>query len=92
MEFILEVVFELIFEGIEEISTNKKISKWIRYPLIVVIVAFYLLLIGLFFALGVDMFSENKLGSLLMIALAIFMFVICAVAFRKLYLKKNKRG
>ncbi len=92
MEFILEFIFELIFEGSVEISANNKISKWIRYPLIVIIVAFYLGLIGLFFALGINMFNENKLRSLLMIALAIFMFVICAVAFRKLYLKKNKRG
>ena len=29
MEFIIELILELLFEGGKEICTNKKISKWI---------------------------------------------------------------
>ncbi len=92
MELILEFIFELIFEGSVEISANKKISKCIRYPLIAIIATFYLGLIGLFFMIGIDLFNQNILGSLFMIALAIFLLVICVLAFRKIYFKKNKRG
>ena len=32
MDFIIELVMELLLEGSIEISSNKKVSKWIRYP------------------------------------------------------------
>lgn len=33
MEFILEFIFDLVFESSMEIAKDKKIKKWIRYPL-----------------------------------------------------------
>ena len=38
MEFIFEMVLELILEGTLEISKNRKVPKIIRYPLIFFIV------------------------------------------------------
>lgn len=34
MDFIFELLFELIFEGALSVSSDKKVSKFIRYPLI----------------------------------------------------------
>ncbi len=90
MDIILEAVFELLFEGIVAISSNKKISKWIRYPLITIIAAFYLVLIGLFLKLGINIYNKNKLGSIVLILISILLIIICVVGFKKVYL--NKRG
>ncbi len=92
MEFLFELIFELIFEGSIEASSNRKLSKWIRYPLIVIISVFYLGLIALFIMLGVKLFDETKLGSVSMIAIGLFLLIVCILAFRKIYLKKNKKG
>lgn len=34
MDFIFELLFELIFEGALSVSSDKKVPKFIRYPLI----------------------------------------------------------
>jgi len=51
MEFLIEELLNLIFEGSIEISSNKKVSKWIRYPLIVIIILFFSVIILSIFGL-----------------------------------------
>ena len=41
MEYLFEFIAELLLEGSLEISKNKKISKWIRYPLLITISLFF---------------------------------------------------
>lgn len=41
MELLFEFLGEIFFEGIIEIIKNKKISKWIRYPLFLLISVFF---------------------------------------------------
>ena len=90
MEFIFELIAELILEGSIEISSNKKISKWIRYPLIFLIVLFFLTVIGLILFLGICLFNKNILGSLFIIAIGIIFLILSIVKFRKIYIKKEK--
>ena len=33
MEYVIEFILELLVDGTIEILPNKKVSKWIRYPL-----------------------------------------------------------
>lgn len=88
MEFLFELLFELIFEGATCISSNKKISKLIRYPLILIIVLFFLSVIfGLLF-LGIILLKENILAGCFTIAISILLFILSIVKFKKIYLKK----
>lgn len=40
LDELFEFILELVVEGSIEISKNKKINKWIRYPLIALIIIF----------------------------------------------------
>jgi len=89
MEFLMELVLELILEGSISISSNKKISKWIRYPLIVIIILFFLSVIGLVFLTGILVFKYSVLLSMLFIAIGAFLLVASIIKFKKLYLNKK---
>jgi len=89
MEFLIELVLDLFLEGGIEVSSNKKISKWIRYPIIFIIVAFFLAVISLLFIAGIAILKENILAGLLIIGISVFMLVGCIFKFRKIYLEKK---
>lgn len=58
-----------------EISSNKKISKWIRYPLILFIILFFSIVIIGLFVLGLIILKENILFGLFIIVLSLFMLI-----------------
>ncbi len=89
MDILFEIIFEIIFEGSLEISSNRRISKWIRYPLIVLLAVFFLAVIGLFFWLGIKMFDENIFIALFFIAIGLLLLIMSIVKFRKKYLRKS---
>lgn len=89
MEFIFEILFELIFEGSLEVSKNRKISKFIRYPLIALIIIFFLLVIGLIIFTGVLTLKSSLIGGLLFIAIGILMFIMSIIKFRYTYINKK---
>lgn len=89
MKFLIELLFELIFEGSIELSSNKKISKFIRYPLIVIIILFFASVIfGLFF-LGFIIYNKNIFASLFIITISVVMFILSIIKFKKLYFDKK---
>lgn len=90
MEFIFEMVLELILEGTLEISKNRKVPKIIRYPLIFFIVLLFLGVILLIFYTGVLAYQKiNKICGIIFISIGIIFFVVSIVKFKKLYLKKK---
>lgn len=93
MEEILEFILELIFEGSMEVSKNRKMPKYIRYPLIVIISLFFIVIIGLIFLVGILSLKENTLLGIAFILIGLLMFIMDVVKFRKTYLiKTNKRN
>ena len=90
MEFFVEILLELILEGTMEASQNKKVPKLVRVVLIVLISAFYLSVIGLILFIGVSCWKTNKIGGLLIITIGLVIFIMAAVSFRKMYLRKTK--
>ena len=58
--------------------------------LIVLISAFYLSVIGLILFIGVICWKTNKIGGLLIITIGLVIFIMAAVSFRKMYLRKTK--
>lgn len=69
----MEIIFEIIFDGIVEIVKNKKINKLIRYPLLLLISLFYLFIILLFIYLGFVLIKKSFLITLFMFGIAILL-------------------
>lgn len=94
MEFVFELILELFLEGGMEISKNKKISKWIRYPVLALVVLFFVTVLALIFLVGIMMFSTNIPVSLFVIGVGLIMLVGTILKFRRMYLEmmnKQKR-
>lgn len=90
MELIFEFIVELLFEGIGEASQNKKIGKFIRYPLIALIVLFFAAFILLFVFIGVSILKDNMIGGILIIAFAILFLILSIKKFKETYIEKKK--
>lgn len=90
MDFVFELILELIFESSIEVSKSHKVSKYIRYPLIILIVLFFIAVIGLIFFTGIICLKENIFLGILFILFGILMTIMSIVEFRKTYLTKIK--
>ncbi len=92
MEYLFEFLLDLVLEGSIEASKNEKIPKYIRYPIIVFISFFFLLIIGLILWVGFSLLKENLACGLFFLFLGLFMLGMGIIKFRKLYLvKKSKK-
>ncbi len=92
MELIIEFIFELIFEGGIEISKSSKVPKWIRYPLSVIILLFFIAIIGIILLEGILSLKENILIGIFLILIGLFMLIMSTIKFREIYLIKiNKK-
>lgn len=87
MDFIIEFVLELLLEGSVEISSNKKISKWIRYPILAVLILFFASVIFGLIVLGILIIPDNILGGIFITAVGLFMLIMFIFQFRKKYLE-----
>ncbi len=90
MDDILEFIFELIFEGAVEICGNQKISRWIRYPIMTLILLFCIAVILGMFAISWMALKENVLISILIAAISIALTVALILKIRKEYLKRSR--
>ena len=91
MDIVFEIIFDLLFEGSVEITKNKKISKWIRYPLLVVLSLFFVFIIGLLYYIGLKIGRESYLLSLFFVITASAMVVGLYVQYHKYKTNKPKR-
>ena len=77
MDFIIELIFEILFDGLLETSKSNRVPKFIRYPLIIIIAS-------------ILAFKENKLAGLLLIIIDLFLIIGTISKFRKEYFTKKK--
>ncbi|MDY5987358.1 MAG: hypothetical protein SPJ81_10545 [Lachnoclostridium sp.] len=90
MEFLFEILFELILEGGVAASQSKKVPKAVRGFLIVLISALFLSVIGLILFIGVTCWITNKIAGSFIITIGLVLFFMAAVKFSKIYLGKTK--
>ena len=83
MDDLFEFIFEFLFEFGSEVSKDKKVSKWIRYPLIILLAILFLGVIGVVVVAGIAAISTNFLVAFLFFTLAIFLFIGGIYKFRK---------
>ena len=93
MDELIELVLDLLLEGGIEISSNKKVSKWIRYPIIVLLMLIFTVVIIGLFILGILLVEENILISLVIFLIGIIMLVgaIKKIKEYNLERKENKK-
>jgi len=89
MDFIFEIVFELIFEGGLEVTSNKKISKWIRYPILAIFILIFIAIISLIFFLGISSLKNSIIGGIVIIGIGLFMLGACIYKFRQFCLREK---
>ena len=89
MDIIIEVLFELIFEGSIELISNTKIPKWIRYPLIVLITLFFAIVIIGILLVGVFLLNENISAGLILIILGTILLVSGIKKFKKIHIERK---
>lgn len=85
MEFILEAILEIILEGGITIGTNKKYSRWIRYPLLFLAGGTFVGLIALFVSIGFLVLEDGLWRAIFMWVLALAFIIWTIWAFRKEY-------
>ena len=91
LDFIIELILDLLFEGSYEISKNKKINKWIRYPFAIIVIMIFLAFIFAIILLGVLLFSENALIGSVIIGLGVYIFIMSTNKFRKVYIENSQK-
>lgn len=91
MDLIIEFVGELILEVIMELIQNEKISKWIRYPLLIIISLFYAIIVIGIAVIMIKSFSENIIIGILLLLADILLIVGLICMLRKVINKKNKK-
>ena len=89
MEFIFEFIFEFLFESSIEVSKSKKVSKYIRYPLIALISLFFIAVIGLIFYVGIIALKESVIAGIVLILIGLYMIIASIIKLRKVYLSKT---
>lgn len=92
MEYIFEFILELILEGSIEASRSRKIPRCIRYMLVAIISLFYIFAVGLIIFAGIVSLKVSIILGIFFILLGLFIFIVCIIKFKQMYLSKtNKR-
>lgn len=73
MDFILEMIFEVLLEGTLEVAGSRKVPLWIRIPLMILFGLFFGFIIVCLLILGLRIMKENILGGILMIGVDVIM-------------------
>lgn len=86
MEIIFEVIAELLLGLMELVVDNSKISKWIRYPIIILsILLIFIVLFGLLF-LGIIIFQKNMIAGIFIVIVGVMMILLFIYGIYKDYL------
>lgn len=91
MDFLIELIGEILIESSFELATNKKVSKWIRYPILTLLIIFYsAIILGILF-IGINYINENFWLSIFLIVVSLLLFIGTIFAIkRKLNSKEEK--
>jgi len=89
MDFLIELLLDLVLEGSIEVSSNRKMPKIIRYPLIAFITLFYTAVISILFVFGISIYQANSVASIVIVSITLLLLVTGVLSFRKRYLERK---
>lgn len=97
MEFLAEVLMEILgevvgaaYEAGIEIGTDKKVKKYVRYPILGLVILVTAMVLFLIFFCGMHMLFENALAGALLLAVGIFLGIGIVFKIKKSYHKVKK--
>ena len=74
-----------------EASKSSKIPKYIRYPLIIIILLTCTALIGLILFVGIMILKESLIAGSIIILIGLIMLTACVIKFRNTYIKIKEK-
>lgn len=89
MDLLLEFIFELVLESSIEIAKDKKVNKWIRYPVALFLSLFIIAVICVLLYVGIMFFIDEEINIRLAgILFIVFDIILIISAIRKI---KNEK-
>ena len=85
LEFIIELVIELIVDGGIELTKSKKVSKWIRYPIVAIAGIVTIGIFGFMFLVGYGLLEETVFGGLIILGFTILLLILTIHKLIKVY-------
>lgn len=93
MEFVIELVTEILLESIVEVAINPSISKWIRYPMLILVITLYTILLGLFLFMTIAQINQREyLAALILGICFVAIFVLFYLFIGELIKKRKKQN
>ena len=94
LEFVIELLLEIVVEGGEAVITSKKTSKWLRYLVIFILFLLTFAALGFFGILGISIMKETVFGGVIILGFILFFTVLIITKARKMYkeLKMQKEN
>ena len=86
MDFLLEILFEIIFEGVIEMTSSRRVPFIIRLILAIVVLAFYLFITGCVMYVGI---IEQQIV-IFLIGLLIFVGIGSVIVKKFIHFRKNR--
>lgn len=83
MDVVFEIIGDILIEGAFEICSNENISKWIRYPILILLTIFYSLIVGAFIYLGISFLKESLFISIIMFLIATILITMISIVIIK---------
>ena len=81
MDILIEFIFELIFDSAVEVAKEKRVSKWIRIPLCILILLFFVAVFAVIGIAGVLLLMSNEKYSLSGGIILILLDIVLIVSF-----------
>ncbi len=83
MDTVLELLLDLFLEGGMEVSKSKQVPKYIRYPVLALVIAILVACLGLILLIGIAELRDSAFLGLLLIALAVLAAFVVFRRFRR---------
>ncbi len=89
MEYIIELLLELVLEGMMEASKRDRLPQGLRYLLITLLSLFFVGIIGILFFIGRITIQDNIIVGLLFLLLGISFLIASILKFKNVYFRKE---
>lgn len=88
MDFIIEIICEILFSIITSTIEDRKVSKWIRYSLICIIAVLYTFIIGILIWAGIIGLQNDIIKPVVFFGLSAILLLSGIMSIKRIY--KNK--
>ncbi len=92
MDYIIELLVELVLEGTYEFSSVRSIPKWLRYPLIAIVLIIIFGTSGLIITTGILCLKEFLIPGILLILFGVFFLLYAIYRYIHFHILRNPKS